>query len=82
MENSIILNNPLILIGFAVALCLCIFTLIKKAHRSVTVISVLIFTGTLTYALLKGAGLYEAGAVATIFFIINLLPLWKRGDKK
>ncbi len=82
MENSIILNNPLILIGFAVALGLCIFTVIKKVHRSVTVISVVIFAGTLTYALLMGAGLYEAGAVSTIFFIINLLPLWKKGGKK
>ncbi len=82
MENSVILNNPLILIGFIIALCLCIFTLIKKAHWSLTAVSVLIFVGALIYALLKGAELYEVGAVATIFFIINLLSLWKKGDKK
>ncbi len=81
MEESVILNNPLILTGFIIALVLCIFTLIKKVHFAFTVVSVIIFVADLTYALLSGAGLYEAGAMATLFFIVNLIPIWKKGGK-
>ena len=82
MENSVLLNNPVVLTGFIIALCLCIFSLVKKAHISVTVISAAIFISTLIYALLVGMELYEASAVATVFFIVNLLPLWKKGGDK
>ncbi len=80
--ESIILTNPLILIGLIISLILCVFTVIKKVHFAVTVISVAIFVLTLTYALLKGADLYEAGAVASVFFIINMLRVWKKGGDK
>lgn len=77
--ESVILTNPVIIIGFIISLVLCIFAVIKKAHYVVTVISVIIFVSTATYALLCGADLYEVGAVASVFFIINLIPKRKRG---
>lgn len=82
MENSVLFNNPVVLIGFIIALCLCVFSLVKKTHVSVTFISAAIFTLTLIYALLNGMELYEAGAVATVFFTVNLLSLWKKGGSK
>jgi hypothetical protein len=81
MKESIILNNPIIIIGFLAALLLCGFALIKKTHFCVMVLSIFIFVATVTYSLLKGAQLYEVGAVATVFFIINLLLQQKNGGK-
>lgn len=80
--ESVILTNPICIIGFIIALALCIFSLAKKTHFSVTVVSVAVFVITATYALLCGADLYEVGAVASVFFIINILPKWKKGGDK
>lgn len=80
--ESVILTNPICIIGFIIALALCIFALVKKTHVAVNWISAFIFVFTATYALLKGADLYEVGAVATVFFIINIIPLWKKGGDK
>lgn len=76
--ESVILTDPVCIIGFIIAMALNIFSLVKKA-RTATVVSVAVFVLTATYALLNGADLYETGAVASVFFIINLIPLWKRG---
>ncbi len=75
MENSVLFNNPVILIGYIVALAIAVVALIKKPHWSVSIISVLLFAAVTTYALLLGAPLYEVGAVAALFFIVQLLPL-------
>lgn len=77
--ESVILTTPVLLLGYIAALVLGGFALIKKAHVAVSVISVLIFIATTAYALLLGANLYETGAVATVFFLVNLIPLWKKG---
>lgn len=76
--ESVILTDPVCLIGFIIAMALGIFSLVKKA-RAATAVAAVIFVSTATYALLNGANLYETGAVAAVFFIINLLPLWKKG---
>ena len=76
--ESVILTDPVCLIGFIIALALSIFSLVKKT-RAVSAVSVIIFVLTPTYSLLNGADLYETGAVAAVFFIINLIPLWKKG---
>lgn len=80
--ESVILTDPVIIIGFIISLVLCIFAIIKNAHAAVSWISVFVFVSTATYALLSGADLYEVGAVATVFFIINLIPKWKKGGDK
>lgn len=79
MAESVLLNNPVVLTGFIIALALHVFSIIKKTHFAVKVITAVIFAGTLIYALLSGIGLYEAGAVAAVFMIVSLLPLWKKG---
>lgn len=81
MTESLLSNNPVILIGFIIALALSAFAIFKKTHFAVCAIGVVIFVGTLIYALLMGIDLYEAGAVATVFLIVNLLPLWKKRGK-
>lgn len=80
--ESVILTNPAIIIGFIISLALCLFANFKKTHISITLISAAIFVLTVTYALLKGAELYETGAVAAVFFILNMLPHWKKGGDK
>ncbi|MBS1400971.1 MAG: hypothetical protein KH054_05115 [Firmicutes bacterium] len=81
MEDSVIANNPILIVGFIAALLLGGYGLIKKARFCVTGLSVFLFLSTATYALLRGATLYEVGAVAALFFVINLLPLGKKGGK-
>lgn len=81
MAEGFLLDNPAVVTGFAIALCICIFSLIKKPRVIVTVVSAVIFTATLTYALLKGMGLYEAGCTAAVFFIFNLAAIKRRGGK-
>lgn len=80
--ESAILTNPICILGFIIALALCVFSIVKKAHYAVTFTAVAIFVLTATYALLSGADLYEVGAVASVFFIINILPKWKNGGDK
>ena len=73
MEDSVIANNPILIVGFIAALLLGGYGLIKKARFCVTGLSVFLFLSTAT--------LYEVGAVAALFFVINLLPLGKKGGK-
>ena len=58
--ESVILTDPVCLIGFIIALALSIFSLVKKT-RAVSAVSVIIFVLTATYSLLNGADLYETG---------------------
>lgn len=80
--ESVILTNPVVIIGFIISLALCVFALVKKTHFTVTAVSAVIFVLTVAYALLNGAGLYETGAVATVFFIINMIPYLNKGGDK
>ena len=79
--ESVILNNPLILLGFLGSLLFCVFGLVRKAKFFVTAVSASLFVVSAAYALLKGASLYEVGTVAAAFFALNLLPLWKKGGR-
>ena len=80
--KSVILTNPIIIIGFIISFALCIFALVKKARIPVTASSAVIFALTVTYALLAGADLYETGAAASVFLIIHLLSLRKEEEDK
>lgn len=81
MAESVLLNNPVVLTGFIIALVLSVFVIIKKVHFAVSAVAVVVFAGTLIYALLMGIELYEAGTVAAVFMIVNLIPLWKKKGK-
>ena len=79
--ESVILQTPLLMCGFAAAFALGMFSLIKKLHCAFGIAAALIFSATLTYALLSGVPLYEAAVCAVAFFAVNLLPLYARWDK-
>lgn len=79
MGDSVVLNDPVVLIGYIVALALCAVAFVKNAHWTVSVISALIFAAVTAYALSVGASLYELGAVAALFFAVRILPIEKEG---
>lgn len=81
MSESVILNNPLILAGFTVALLLFAAAIIKKTHFAVSLIAVAVFSATMCYALLEGTELYEAGAAAALFAVVGMIPLWVKKEK-
>lgn len=65
-------SNPVVIIGYIIALALGIFGVVKKCGFAVTAISLTLFAVTAAYALILGATLYETATVAVIFFIVNL----------
>lgn len=71
--ESVILSSPLILSLYIIAFGLSVFGLVKKAGFPITLVAVLLFAGITAYALISGATLYEAGTVAVLFFIMQLL---------
>ena len=80
--ESVILETPILLCGFALALVLCAFSLFKKLHFAFGIAAALIFSATATYALLLGAELYEVALCAVVFFITNLSPSLKGRDDR
>ncbi len=74
MEDSIIFNDPLLLILLAVALFLSVFDIFKRSSGYVfPLISIVLTLGVLTYALLLGATMYEVATVLMVFAAVNLL---------
>lgn len=76
------LTNPVVIIGYIIALALNVFGIVKKCGFVVTAIYLTVFAATVAYALVSGATLYETATVAVVFFIINLLPKRKKGGDK
>ena len=72
MSESVIFNSSLILMLYGLALAIDLIGLIKKTGLFLPVLSGFIVVGTTAYALLNGAGLYEAAFVILIFLLINL----------
>ena len=80
MENSIIFNQPLLLILLGIALFLSVFDARKRASGYLfPLFSVLLVLGTLTYATLLGATLYETATVLMLFAAVNLLSFGSKG---
>lgn len=80
--ESVILQTPILMCGFALALALCVLSLIKRLRLAMGIAAALIFSATATYALLSGAGLYEVALCAILFFMANLMPLLKGRDDR
>ena len=73
MENLVILNTPLLLVLYGLALVLVLFELFSKLTGYVLpIIAFVIVVGTTIYALLLGAQLLEVAIFVTIFLLINL----------
>lgn len=73
MTESVIFNDPLLLVGYGIALILCVLGLKGKTWGYVLpTFSACVCMLTTTYALLLGASLYEVGTVLLVFLILNL----------
>lgn len=70
--TMVTLTNPVVIVGYIIALALGVFGLVKKCGFAVTAVSLTVFTATAGYALISGATLYETATVAVIFFAVNL----------
>ena len=74
MENSVIFNQPLLLILLGIALFISVFDIKKRASGYfLPLLSILITLGMLAYAILLGASLYETATVLMLFAAVNLL---------
>ena len=83
MGESIILNTPLIWIGYTIAFALCLIGIKKRVGGYLLpILSASLCMLTTTYALLKGVDLYEASAVILIFLAANLTVYRKGGENK
>ncbi len=68
-----LLQHPLAIALYAVALALVIFELITKFTGYVLpLIALAVFVGTSIYAVLSGVTLFEIACLATVFLVANL----------
>ncbi|MBQ7323294.1 MAG: hypothetical protein IJW96_01870 [Clostridia bacterium] len=83
MEESIIFNNPLLLVGYGIALIFCVWGIKERIWGYVfPILSACFCVLTTTYALLLGASLYEVGTVVLVFLLLNLSVYAKNGEGK
>ena len=80
MEESIIFNNPLLLVGYGIALIFCVLGIKERVWGYIfPIFSTCICVLTTTYSLLLGASLYEVGTVVLVFLLLNLSVYSKNG---
>lgn len=71
--NSVILQTPLALVLYGIALGLCLFDKHYKATGGVvTLISTALAVGATVYALVMGATLVECATVLMVFLLANM----------
>lgn len=73
MAGSVILQLPLALLLYGAALFFCLFERRYRATRGVFfLLSAALALGASAYALIMGAGLWEAAAVLLAFLLLNM----------
>ena len=73
MIESVILQTPLALVLYGIALALCLFDRHYKATGGVaTLISTALAMGATVYAILLGASLVECATVLMVFLLANM----------
>ena len=80
MTDSVILNSPIILILYGVALVILIVGLIwRKTGFIMPVLSAALAVCASAYAVISGAALFEVATVIMIFLAVNLFTVdWRR----
>ena len=73
MDESVILNSPILIALYGIALAVTVFAKIKKAGAFWAWAAAIIVMGTSALALVFGAGLVETATVIVIFIIINII---------
>jgi TRAP-type C4-dicarboxylate transport system permease small subunit len=84
MIESVILNSPILILGYGFALFFCIFDLFTHSSGYVMpTISMLLCAATIVYSFFLGAALIEICIAVLIFLIINISAIRgkKGGDK-
>ena len=79
--ESVILETPLLLVGYGIAFALCVFGIFKRAGYAVHIVSAAIFIAAFTFTLLLGAGMQEALIVTLIFLSLNMTGYVRGGNK-
>ena len=83
MQDSYILNSPILIILFSCMFFLCLFSCFKKMGNGIGIwISMSCVIGGLTYALIMGASLTECALVCLVFFLLLLVNYTRKGDKE
>ena len=73
MAESVILQLPLALLLYGTALFFCLFERRYRATRGVFfLLSAALALGACAYALIMGAGLWEAAAVLLAFLLLDM----------
>lgn len=76
MIESVILTSPVLILGYGVALFLCIFDLITHSSGYVMpVFSIFLCVAMILFSLYLGASLMEICIVVLIFLLLNLLGI-------
>ena len=71
--DSVILQTPLVLVLYGIALALCLFDRHYKATGGIaTMISTALAVGATVYALVMGATLVECATVLMVFLLANM----------
>lgn len=71
--DSVILQTPLALVLYGIALALCLFDRHYKASNGIlTVVSTALAVASTVYALLMGAPLVECATVLMVFMLANM----------
>ena len=73
MAESVILQLPVALVLYGIALALCLFDRHYKATNGIlTLISTAAAVGATAYALVMGAALTECATVLMVFLLLNM----------
>ncbi len=73
MSESVILQQPLAMILYGIALALCLFDRHYKSTKGMlTLLSTVLAVGATVYAILVGAGLWECATVLMVFLLLNM----------
>lgn len=82
MTESIVLNSPILLVGYIIAAALCVFDIIRPSSGYVLpIISAVLFVATSVFTLLMGAEYSELCIFVLIFLALNLTAYMRREVK-
>lgn len=80
--ESIFLTQPVVTIGFALALALLVTCFIKRMNGALVACAMLLFIAVACYAALLGATLGELGTVSMVFFLVSAVVYIRRRSGK
>ena len=80
MSESVILQTPILIVLYSIALALTLFEKLTGKGAFLPWAAAILVAGTSAYSVLLGAGLRETAAVVVLFVIISLIR--PKGEKQ